>query len=40
MFRNVIDDEGQARRERWGTNLAIILIILGGYFLFRNWKKA
>jgi hypothetical protein len=39
MFHNVIDDESQARQERWGVNLAILLIVIGGYFLFRNWKK-
>jgi hypothetical protein len=39
MFYNVIDDEKQARMERWGGNVAILFIVLGGYLLFRNWKK-
>jgi hypothetical protein len=40
MFHNVIDDEKQARNERWGMNLAILFIVLGGIFLSGNWKKA
>jgi hypothetical protein len=39
MMHNLIEDEKQARLERRGINVAVILILLGGFFLYWNWKK-
>ncbi len=36
---NIVEDEKQAQAERVGTIMAFVLILLGGLFIWMNWKK-
>jgi hypothetical protein len=38
-MHNLIEDEKQARTERVGIRLGVLLLIAGGIFLWLNWKK-
>jgi hypothetical protein len=37
-MNNLIEDEKQARTERRGISVAMVLLVLGGYFFYK-WKK-
>lgn len=39
FYYNLVEDEKEARAERQGINLALILIIIGAGFLWFSWKK-
>ncbi len=38
-FKNLVEDENEARGERVIAGVGFALIILGGIFLFLHWKK-
>lgn len=38
-YRNLVEDEKEARKERQGIRFAIGLILIGSLFLYLNWNK-
>jgi hypothetical protein len=38
-YKNLVEDEKQARKERIWMRLAIMLIVVGGFFVWLKLKK-
>ena len=38
-YKNLVEDEKEARKERQGMRLAMGLILVGSIFLWMNWNK-